>query len=157
MDPRSTLARFFLAACLAILLPLASQANDASRTDTTLDLISSSTTLTAGASTTLSAADVGQSEIQGMDWDASSAATFTLSMTLKYSNSPTGPFSTWTSETGTDHTSSFTTPSAALSSGTYYLRGGTDLRLFPARYVQITITNDGAATVTLSRVTMFTY
>ena len=130
---------------------------DASRTDLTLDLIATAEALAAGATRTVTGVDIGQSEIQGIDWDAQSSATFTLTFTVKYSNSPTGPFNTWTSIHSTGATSTWQTSSASLSSPTYYLRSGTDLRLFPARYNEWTITNNGASSVTLNRITLFVY
>lgn len=162
MGASRILRRSWLVFALVFLLPFAALANDASRTDLTIDLVSGPVTINAGATQTITGVDVGQSEIQGIDWDAQSSATFTLTFAVTYSNSATGPFNSWTSIHGVSHTGSVATPSwttssGTLSSGTYYLRGGTDLRLFPAKFNTWTITNNGASAVTVTRVTMFTY
>ena len=145
---KRSFGRFCLGLVLAVFLaclPLA--ANDANRTDLTLDVISSSTTLAAAATTAI-IRTVGQSEIQGLDWYITSASAVNIGVVIKSSNSATGPWATWTSVPGTTATTSWT-----ITSGT----NGTDLRLFPSKYIQITLTNNAAVSATIVRMSLFTY
>lgn len=120
---------------------------DANRVDLTLDVVATPTTLAAAAATAI-IREVGQSEIQGLDWYITTSGSVNIGVVVKYSNSSTGPWATWTSIHGTGATGSF-----SITAGT----AGTDLRLFPARYIQITLTNNDSVTATIQRMTLFTY
>lgn len=136
----------FLLAILLLAAPL--QADDANRTNTTLDLISSGTTTLAAGASLLRTRQLDLSEVQGLDWYMTSPSAISVTFEIRSSNSSSGPFDYGTSINNTNTTNSFST-----ADGT----NATDLRLVPAKWHEFKLINNGAATVTLRRVTLFTY
>jgi len=140
--------RIFLYAILAAALIAApAAADDSARVDTTLDLIATSTTLAAGASTIVTR-DVSMSEVQGLDWYMTSAAAISCAVQIRASNAFAGPYDYPASINDTSTTTTFT-----ITDGT----NATDLRLIPAKWQEFTFVNNGAASLVLRRVTLFTY
>lgn len=144
----------FLPALLLVLVlafapaPVLADATD--RENPTVDLWSEIITIAAGASA-ISTVDISLAEIEGLDWYLTSAAAINIGVQVRNSNAYAGPYSYWTSINGTSSTTTFSI------TGTSPVYNGTDLRLFPSHWLEIKFVNNGAATITVRRATLYKY
>ena len=122
--------------------------SDSARTGLTADIVAASTALAVGASTTAVVIDVGDAETFGLDWVITSGAAIAVQVQIRASNSSTGPWDYPASIRSTTFTTTTT-----ISDGT----NATDIALCPARYIQVILVNNGTASATITRMTLYKY
>lgn len=130
----------FLVAGLAI-------ADDGSRSNVTRDVVTTTTTISVGA-TIVRTVEIGSSEIQGICWYITSAASVNVELQFRHSNSYSGPY-----DYAGSINSSPTTTRTTVTDGT----NCTDLWLCPSKYVQVSFVNNGGASAVVRSCSMFTY
>lgn len=136
---------------LILLLAVARvQADDISRANPTADVVASTTVLaTSGTNQTRTTTiDISASERWGIDWQMSSAATINVQVQYRSSNAYAGPYAYATSVSGVTLT---TTTAISTSPGS--------VQIFPGatRWLEVKLVNNGAASVTVTRCTLFKY
>ncbi len=113
------------------------------------DLVFEDTDIGIGLSTTTTEVfNLGNTEIQAIDWDLDSAGAINMRIEILQSNSQSGPFVKWSNPTAAG-----TTTQNDIS--TTVETDGSDLQLAPSGYVKLKITNNGLSILTINRMTMY--
>lgn len=102
----------------------------------------------AATQTTTEIFQLGKTEKQGVDWDVSSGATIGLRIEILQSNDQAGPFVKWSNPSAAGTTVINTLNSAVANDGS-------DLQIPPSGFCKVRITNTGAASLTINRITFF--